>query len=631
MRKLAFLIIFLSASFGSTAADLYTSVKSSLSESITDDFNIQLIDANIAGHYVLIKASAEVDISDEFQGVARSLTKSGFQQSYNKDLTYHQLLVKAPRDSLDGVLQLFFQKVSNKKLRSLEFIIIGSINQQRLLGLVNRQFNASGIAFDSTVNLPENDSVISLPALDTESGVDTPHAGDWMVRLSAALINCNYLSQTYVSFNYNQEKFFCNQYAPNHSITDKEVANFKDGLYSSIQLSIESPEGFLNYIASFNSERRLELSQAYFNTLPSLSIDSILEYHYKQILNVEIEPSLSVASAKQTVSYQLPNNFKVKSNFIDANSKVVNFTIAIDSTYTCVQLNCSSLASLPYIDYTYSGNLHLFSIQYPAANETSIIGELNKVLFIPLSTSNRIAQEDILITLQGGYLLEAYDESFSLLAKLPLVNSNLKSMSQQQPNGDKLRFYTNRNNQNLVTMNLTSVPGSSFWEESELYYFILANRLKDMDDSIVFNKANTLVNFSLPASFHLNKAASPIQIDFPFTEEDRLQDIIANLLKQIGDLPNKLSRDQFVEYKRGVITNIQLLENNSQVIRQLSQAYDLENPSQMLLARLESLSYEQFQSYLKRNLAYSTISISTHYELEESLHESLKQIFSDSH
>ncbi len=53
MRKLILLTLLILC-FSTKAADFYTSIKSSLIEGIADGFQIDLIDANISSHYILL-------------------------------------------------------------------------------------------------------------------------------------------------------------------------------------------------------------------------------------------------------------------------------------------------------------------------------------------------------------------------------------------------------------------------------------------------------------------------------------------------------------------------------------------------------------------------------------------------
>lgn len=627
MRNFFLFCILLFSAVCSNAADPYTSVKSSLYETISTGFNVQLIDANISGHYILFQIQSESDISKEFADLELALFYSGYQLISHSNTPHHQLLIKLPKESIDKIIQQFMDKFENVEVNGLELIVLGAINQQRLLGAVNRQFNSSNLKMLTDSQASTADSAIELHPLDPKS--PKTESSSWTLGLATALINCDYLKNRFVSFLYSQNWLTCNGFSPNQYLTDKEVANLKDSLYSNIQLSLESPEGFLAYISSFKSERRLELSQSFYNILPSLSIDNILEYHYRNILKIESDSLGASDEIDKVSSYDLPKSFKVKSTFNYQNTKVVSFNITIDNPHTCIQLNCQSLASLAYITYTQSVNTHSFTMQYPSAQETSIIDELNKVFFIPLSTSVRIAQEDILVSLQGGYLTEAYDDSFKLLSKLSLVNSKLSaSASINTSDNADIFFYLNKDNHNQLSVNLNTIPGGEYWEESELYYFIVHHRLKSKNTRLNVFKANTLINFEIPKISYNQFDASPVYVDFSIIERADAEAYINSIFETLVKSPDVLTRNQFVEYKKGLLTNLALLDGNDKSSRKLSQMFDLNTPQSLLIQRLENMSYEQFISFLRNIPVYSTITISTRHEIDNDFQAQLETSFS---
>lgn len=141
MRKLL-LITFLTLCFSSKAADFYTSIKSSLLEGISDGFHIQLIDANISSHYVLLQASGSDELKETFLTLKNELSRSGLKVTYTNSIVRQSLILKLPKELLDSHLEKLLQRLSSNKLSSVELIVFGGINQQRLLGVINRQFNA---------------------------------------------------------------------------------------------------------------------------------------------------------------------------------------------------------------------------------------------------------------------------------------------------------------------------------------------------------------------------------------------------------------------------------------------------------------------------------------------------------
>lgn len=629
MRILFFILILFFLSSIAKAADLYTSIKSSLNETIHDGFQIQLIDANIPGLYILFEAGGSTELEDTFFSISEELSKQGFKLSYSKNPLKHQVIVKLPKEQLDTILQRLLEKFSSSKLSSIEIIVFGGINQQRLLGIINRQYNSTNIEIAASSLSSFNENIVVLTPLEQDPA--NQQQSDWMIGLSSALMNCSYLEEGKISFSlFQQNKFICNNYSPNQSLTDKEVADLKDKLYSDIQLTIDTPVGFLHYISSFQSERRLELSQSFFNTLPALSIDSILEYHYKKLLNVQQEPIQEGEMLVSDSVYQLPSNYKIKSQFSPDRSKVIHFDLAIDSAYTCIQLNCASLAALPYIQYSASENMHLFSMRYPSFHETTVLSELNKVLFIPLSTSSSIAQENLLISLQGGYLLEAYDDSFRLMAKLPLVSININTSTHKELDQGSLNFNIRKDDVSLITIGLNSVPGGQHWEESELLYFILLSRHVGKDFKVRLNKSNTLVNPDLSSRVYLEVGSSPVYINLGYNELETTEELLKKSIQLLGSLPEELSRNDFVEFKKGIITNLSLLDGNNSASLQISHLFDLDRPNELLIQKLVNLSYEQFKAFLVQKVAFDRITITTSHDLDESFKNRLSELLRDS-
>ena len=626
MRKLL-LITILILCFPSKAADFYTSIKSNLLEVIADGFQIQLIDANISSHYILLQASGSDELEETFLALKNDLSRGGLKVTYTNSNVHQSLMLKLPKEQLDSHIEKLLQSLSSNKLSSVELIVFGGINQQRLLGVINRQFNASNFEITTDITEGYSKNLFALPSL-SEDPLKT-HQNDWLIGLTAGLFNCSYIENERINFYYFQQQFWCKDYSPSNSLTDKEVADLKDKLYSDIQLSLDTPEGFLNYIGSFKSEHRLELSQLFFNRLPSISIDSILEYHYKKILNVPPMSDYSSAQPESASAYQLPASYKIKSQLISNNSKVVKFDLAINSTFTCVHLNCASLAGLPYIKYSVSDNVHLFSMRYPSAHETTVINELNKVLFIPLSTSNRIAQENLLVSLRGGFLLEAYDDSFKLMSKLPLVNVDMNPHTTKSSEKITIKFKISNDKKSRISVHLNSVPGGQYWEESELMYFILLSWSKGIGNDIHVNKSNTLINTDLSGLVYLKVDNSPLFIEIDNTDTEQTEKIIQETIYFLGDFPKNISRNDFVELKKNIITNLSLLEAENKALLQISHLFDLDKPSDLLIQRLENLSYEQFKSFLAQKAAFNKILISTTFELNESYKKSIEQLAND--
>ncbi|MBD3668488.1 MAG: hypothetical protein HUJ16_11035 [Kangiella sp.] len=626
MRKIL-LITLLILCFPSKAADFYTSIKSNLLEVIADGFQIQLIDANISSHYILLQASGSDELEETFLTLKNDLSRGGLKVTYTNSNVHQSLMLKLPKEQLDSHIEKLLQSLSSNKLSSVELIVFGGINQQRLLGVINRQFNASNFEITTDITEEYSKNLFALPSL-SEDPLKT-HQNDWLIGLTAGLFNCAYIENERINFYYFQQQFWCKDYSPSNSLTDKEVADLKDKLYSDIQLSLDTPEGFLSYIGSFKSEHRLELSQLFFNRLPSISIDSILEYHYKKILNVPPMSDYSSAELESASAYQLPASYKIKSQIISNNSKVVKFDLAINSTFTCVHLNCASLAGLPYIKYSVSDNAHLFSMRYPSAHETTVINELNKVLFIPLSTSNRIAQENLLVSLRGGFLLEAYDDSFKLMSKLPLVNVDMNPHATKFSEKITIKFKISNDKKSRISVYLNSVPGGQYWEESELMYFILLSWSKGIGNDIHVNKSNTLINTDLSGLVYLEVDNSPLFMEIDNTDTAQTEKIIQETIYFLGDFPKNISRNDFVELKKNIITNLSLLEADNKALLQISHLFDLDKPSDLLIQRLENLSYEQFKSFLAQKAAFNKILISTTFELNESYKKSIEQLAND--
>lgn len=623
MRNFPLIILLFLFSAISSAADLYTSIKSSLYESISDGINVQLIDANIPYNFTLVKITADTDLVDAFNTLKLELMATGYKVNYFYNKTDHTLIIKHPRESIEGTLELLIQSLEAQQIYGFELVLLGSINQQRLLGAFNRLVKSSEFRL---VQKPYDKNWsrydISLMPLDLEQ--DRVFEFDWKLALATGLLNCNYVKDGYVAFSYNQQTLACSDYLPKSSLTDKDVANLKDKLFSDIQLSIQSPVGFLLYIASFNTERRLELSQTFFTQIPNLSIDTILSYHYKRLLNVDHEAEFVVdTNVDRNTSYRPPENFKIKSELQPSQSSIVNFNIVINNLQTCVQLNCQSLANLPYITYTKTDHTHFFAMRYPASHETSVIDELNKVLFIPLSTASDIGQEDLYISLNGGYLLEAYDESFQLVSRLSLVEPNIMKGGRLDSAKAKISFYLNKNNQSTIQLEVDTVPGAELWEESELLYFILLNEMLKAEQNITMSKANTLIYLSSPELVSLETVSSTIEFNYRSTNPMTVENFIKSFSQKYTRIKYKLSRDQFVSHKKALLVHLGLQEASHNSVRQISQMFDLESPVQLLSQRLETLSYEQFDSFLDNSLAYNHISISTNHELESAFKQAI--------
>ncbi|WP_417445995.1 hypothetical protein [Kangiella sp.] len=616
MSKLLLFLLLSISCVTATAVDYYTSIKSSLYESITEGLNVQLIHAGSAHNYLLVKGRSLNLLTSDFADYKLSLTRAGYQVGVLGIDSTSVALVKFPRGQTELVINQFISQFSGKSFIDLELIVFGEINQQRLLGSINRSFKSSNVRFETGEG--ELEEPVSyryqqlLPKLDSQ--VVNQEKPDWRLALTTALLNCDFGSVNHVSFNYYQGSMSCNDFYPKSSLTDKDVANLRDELYAKIQLAVESPDSFLLYISSFKAESRIEQSQSFYVNIPNIGIDNILAYQYKNLLSTPNgdNPVVNVNSIDTT--YQIPSDMKAKSRMALSRTTTIQFDLIVNSGTACLQLNCQSLAAIPYINYTKSADTHVFAIKYSASNETTVIDELNKVLFIPLSTAKDIAQENLSVSLSGGYLLEAYDESFRLISQLPVVKANIGSL---RTNNDLVSSYKAESGHNLLEIKLKTLPGGEGWSESELLYFILINQLAYNIPQANLSKSNTLVRTSISDFDYSQFKGSSIYMGFDSTDRAEIEEYFLVALEQIEELAKELSRDDFVAFKSSLQTNLRLLEPEHQSYQRVSMLFDIDNPQSLLLEKLNSLSFEQYQSYLSNTLTHTHLNISSGQDLSK--------------
>lgn len=614
-RLLLFLLLIISSGAASSV-DYYTSIKSSLYETITEGLNVQLIHADTAHNYLLFKARSPSLLTSGIAEYKLSLTKAGYQVDAVSINSSSVVLVKFPRGETETVVNRFISQFSDTMFTDLELIVFGEINQQRLLGNINRSFKASSLKFEAGeegLQAPVSYSYQqTLPKFDNKSSNQV--GSDWRVALTAALLNCDFNAINHAFFNYYKGSMSCNDFYPKPSLTDKDVANLRDNLYAKIQLALESPNSFLLYISSFKAESRIEQSQSFYINIPSIGIDNILAYQYKNLLS---KPN-NDASVKHVNSidatYQIPSNLKVKSKMTLSRTTSVHLELVVNSAATCLQLNCQSLAAIPYITYTKSGDTHVFAIKYSASSETTVIDELNKVLFIPLSTAKDIAQEDLSFSLSGGYLLEAYDESFRLIAQLPVVKASIES---NHTNNVLVNVYKTKSDNNLLEIDLMTFPGGEGWYESELLYFILINQIAAKTSKVSLSKSNTLVQISMSDFRYSQFNGSSIYMSFGSADQKETEQYFTLVLEQIEQQLNELSRDDFVSSKTSLQTNLRLIEPNNHSYQRISLLFDIDNPQSLLLEKINSLSFEQYKSYLSNTLMNSRFNIFSPRDLSQ--------------
>lgn len=609
------LILFLSiSSVSASAVDYYTSIKSSLFETIVEGLNVQLIHADTAHNYLLVKTRSPETLTNDFVEYKFNLTKEGYQVDIVAIESSSVVLVKFPRGETESVVNRFISQFSGATFIDLQLIVFGEINQQRLLGSINRSFKASNIRFvagEGELEEPVNYSYQhNLPRLNSMDPAQ--ETSDWKLGLTTALLNCDFSSSNYILFNYYQGSMSCNEFYPKSSLTDKDVANLRDDLYAKIQLALESPDSFLLYLSAFQAESRIEQSQSFYVSIPGIGIDNILQYQYKNLLSTPNNDNVVADINSLDTAYQIPSELKARSKMTLSRTSAIQLELIINSATTCLQLNCQSLAAIPYISYTKSANTHVFSMEYSASNETTVIDELNKVLFIPLSTAKGIAQEDLSITLSGGYLLEAYDASFRLAAQLPVVKANLGT---RHSNNNLVESYKAESGPNSLEIELTTLPGGEGWSESELLYFILINQLTANIPEASLSKSNTLVRTSMSDFSYSQFNGSSIYMSFGSSDRAEIEEYLVFALEQIAEQTKTLSRDDFVAYKSSLQTNLRLIEAEHKSYQRISLLFDIDNPRSLLLDRLDSLSYEQYQSYLRNTLINTHLNISSALDL----------------
>ncbi|ACV27348.1 hypothetical protein [Kangiella koreensis] len=613
MSKLLLSLILIISSGAAYAVDYYTSIKSSLFETITEGLNVQLIHADTAHNYLLVKARSPDILRSGYDEFKYSLTKQGYLVDVVTIDSSFVALAKFPIGGTESVLNSFIAQFSGTTFIDLELIVFGEINQQRLLGSINRSFKASDIRFGAgKEELGFYSYQQNLPKFEPFATIQ--ETSDWRLGLTTALLNCGFSSTNHLVFNYYPDSMSCSDYHPKASLTDKDVANLRDDLYAKIQLAVESPESFLLYISSFKAETRIEQSQSFYVNIPSIGIDNILAYQYRYLLRKSNNDKVVANINSIDTTYQMPLELKSKSKMTLSRTTVIQLELMINSATTCLQLNCESLAVIPYINYSNSADTHVFAVKYSSSNETTVIDELNKVLFIPLSTAKGIAQENVSISLTGGYLLEAYDESFRLIAQLPVVKANL---DYPHSSNHLVGPYTGDPDVNLLEIKLVTLPGGEGWSESELFYFILVNQLAAKIPKASLSKSNTLVRTSVSNFSYSQFDGSTIYMSFGSKEQNKLEEDFASAIELIQEQVNELSRNDFVGYKSSLQTNLRLIEAGHQSYRRISLLFDIDNPQSLLLEKLDPLSFEQYQSFVSNTLVNARFNISSEQDLSK--------------
>ncbi|NVK22385.1 MAG: hypothetical protein HWD86_07685 [Kangiellaceae bacterium] len=530
----------------------------------------QLFEESVAGgsvHIVTTESGSVilglVSNSQYINNLHKDLVQQGLPNQIFPLMDMAKLIVIVDSDALPDILQLIADTASNHELSSFSVVISSNSNQQRLFGLVNRTFKNINITHANT----DGEALSNISLIS-----DKMDGEDYNLRLFANLLKCKSISNGLPIFTASSEKLICDQDEALMQFNDKDVVELKEKFYSNIQLLWNDQNKWLLYLMMFEGENRIELAQSYYQSLPSLSIDKILELYYQgQSIPVDEENLTQQEDSNIDGLRLIPNDLLSTVSLKKNNSGTIDYALLTEFEL-CTNIDCNELSELLKGSIDIAGNS--LQVKIPHNQFTSVIDIIDNKVIKKFIGSHVVYQEQIQLFVEGNFIDEPLRKSLTQISQLPKQSLKLNVSA--------------KNNANVIA--LYAQPGQLLWAQSELFYFHLLMLEPSLADKI--KKSNSLVSLDLDLKVFPDNTATHLIIG------DDNVDINAVL----GAVVNDGGEQSFVNNKQKLITNIQLF-NDSFALEMLSKLFHLPDYKSALIQQIESLTYAQYQYYLNNIIA----------------------------
>lgn len=612
MNKLLSIFLLILVSTPSSHARLFDRIDSVIYQSFNDRIVARLIDANYDNLYIQINVKNGLD-ENSFSETLKRFHSQGFRSSIYKTAQYTNITVIVDSSlAMENITEILQLTTDNIVAESLELTLLGKINQQRLLGVLNKHFNKVNLIYENAAeDIPENWLVLNNESIDKQ-GID------WKIALLGNLLHC-YKEGIAPAFIYSEQDTLCKKdLADNGVVTDKTVASIKETLLNAIELSLNTPAGGLDYIARFKSEKQLDLATEFIKELPNLSNDSILEYYYQISKNGQLEKEEQVASTEVS-HYTFPDNYFVTTHVYKEASELVKIEIQIEDIQLCNYVDCTSLLNEQWLTLKRLDKTHNIEIMSTKRHLTSLLIKLKRDVLEPLVASKLMAQENIQLTIYGQTIESLFDDTFKLLAEMP-KNKDIGVKANKTP---IITFNTNQSYDIQYYWQLGILPGDPHWAESELLYFALLNIFHNKQFEIDVQKINSLVNTGIKSELITSTVSADFRISTNIINEQDTLSSNDHILSPILLYIHTINPLQFEQEKQALANNLQLL-NDEFKENILNDTFKLKNYKNQLIDAIQELEFATYKSFLETVVSIAPLTFSVK-ELEKGKNDILLQ------
>ncbi len=574
--------------YASYAENILEGVDSVIEESIDDAVQVQLIDAKFEN--ISYFSISFIGPDNVIQSVTQYYKYRGYQ-FIAKDFPgdYHTVIVKLPDDELEGVLEESINTLRNNQFNFLRFTVLGSINQQRVLGNINRIYSNAALNVAEKVEsgpgqqLPSNNT-LQLPypfaTKDKEKEKKLP-AVSRETSLLTAFILCRFEPTKVPAFIVKRETVECSrsEFQKMLIVDDKYVANYKSDLLQRLEFVDRDPFEWLELLASFTSEDSFEEFTQFYSNLPAVSIEDVVALYKRYNVNFESAPQQSISLervADLKMSQSFMESFDVDSYELKSRGDYYGVTVTVSSADMCTHIDCKALPY--YATAAQSAQQGTISFTFLPQQSAQVIGEIVDKVIAPLAKVESIRQGDVMLAFNGNFAIGDLEKVFFGLGQLP---ATLKLDVITPSHYQKIDIAGSSSG-----LNIPAVPGDQDWASSELLYFKL---LTEAANGFEVYKDNSVIALQPAGFFNVNRERTVLTFQAGETGVEHLKAI-----QQMND-------EEFTALKQGLLNNV-VLQDNEYQIALLSEVFALENYKQQLSFSVTDLSLNEFKLFAQRLL-----------------------------
>lgn len=586
LKSLFIFCFFVLTTYVADAKSIFQGVDSVIEESIDDSVQVQLIDAEfnntvyISFSFIGSDLPAKIIIDGSKQRGYRFVSESFLTD-------YHFVIVKLPKDDLEGALEVSVNAFKQSKLNWLRITVLGSINQQRVLGNINRIYSNADLSVvgDKALQQVEpniSNNILRLPFPLDEGAAEVSKRVSYASEEESLLTTfmlCRFKPIEVPLFLISNNTIRCQVRHPEEKkvVDDKYVANYKSDLLQRLQFVNNDPFEWLQLLASFTSIDSYEQFRQFYNNLEAVSIEEVVSLYRRHDASFELaqqETKVRQQKSDLRMSQSFMEHFDVDTYELNDRVDYFGFTISVATHNICLYIDCPTLPY--YVSMAQSPELATLSFKFLPQQSQQVMNEIAAEVIAPLSQLKDINQSDVMIAFNGNFAIGDLEKLFYSLGQLPSPLA-LDSLTQEYEHKVESDGTT-------VGFKIAVVPGDQDWVASELLYFKL---LKNAGARLQVQKDNSVLALKPEGFFNINRKHTVFSI-MP----------LASGIEQIEGI-QQLNEEEFTALKQGLLNNLMLQDNEYQIAL-LSEVFALESYKQQLSLAVTELSLNDFKLFARR-------------------------------